>query len=255
MNESNALVVRQPLTPDTWSMIQAVAPVVHGSRVFGVSSPAQAAAIMLKGRELGLELMASFEFIQAVEGRVGLSPRGALAIIQSSPLCAGLKIEDIADANGKPQSCRVWMKRSNGFEFTVQWSMADAEAAGVVKKGSGWDKYPANMLRWRAVGFCADVVFPDVIGGMKRADELGADLTPSGDVIEGSWRAVESTPVQVAPPAPTPAPDPVAAALNDAVERFGAEAVMAANGGAIPETVDEIAAIVARLVNETDIEV
>jgi len=149
----------------------------------------------------------------------------------------------------------VWMKRTNGFEYTVEWSMAEAIAAGVGKPGSGWEKYPANMLRWRAVGFCADVVFPDVIGGMKRADELGADLTPSGDVIEGSWRAVESTPVQVAPPAPTPAPDPVAAALNDAVERFGAEAVMAANGGAIPETVDEIAAIVARLVNETDIEV
>ena len=255
MNENNALVVRQPLTPDAWTMIQAVAPVVHGSRVFGVSSPAQAAAIMLKGRELGLELMASFEFVQVVEGHVGLSPRGALAIIQSSPLCAGLRIEDIKDAQGRPQACRVWMKRSNGFEFVVEWSMADARAAGVVKAGSGWEKYPANMLRWRAVGFCADVVFPDIIGGMKRADELGADLTPNGDVIEGSWK--EMAPTAQPPPAPTapPSPDPVAAALSAAVERFGAEAVMTANSGAIPGTEAEVAAVVAALETETDIEI
>jgi hypothetical protein len=35
------------------------------------------------------------------------------------------------------------------------------------------------MLRWRAIGFCADVVFPLLIGGMKRADELGAGITPA----------------------------------------------------------------------------
>lgn len=254
MNENTSLVVRNTLTPQVWEMVAAIGPAMYKSRLFGVSSPEAAMAIMLKGHELGLGLTASFEFVQVVEGKPALSPRGALAIIQSSPLCAGLKIEDIRDAQGKPQACRVWMKRTNGFEYTVEWSMAEAVAAGVVKPGSGWEKYPANMLRWRAVGFCADVVFPDVIGGMKRADELGADLTASGDVIEGSWRPVDSAPVQPAQPTKA-APDPVATALNDATERFGAEAVLTANGGAIPTTVEEIAAIVAKLVAETDIEV
>lgn len=192
MTEQRELVLRQELTPTTWEMITSVAPAMHASGLFGVSTPAQAMAIMLKGYELGLSLSASFEFIHVVEGKPGLNPRGALALINGHPELAGLKIEDLSDADGHPSSCRVWMKRRNGFEYTVEFSIADAKRAGLVKDRSGWAKYPANMLRWRAVGFCADVVFPDVLGGMKRTDELGGDLTPEGDTIEGSWETVPS---------------------------------------------------------------
>jgi hypothetical protein len=200
-------------------------------------------SIMLKGHERGLGLTASFEFVQVVEGKPALSPRGALALIQSSPLLAGLKIDDLKDANGKPTGCHVWMKRTNGFEYEVTWTMAEAVAAGVVKAGSGWDHYPANMLRWRAVGFCADVVFPDVLGGMKRADELGANISADGDVIEGTWVTVAESNA----PAPTVATVTRKITLSDIVDKYGADAVMAANGGLIPGTDDEVAAIAAKL--------
>ena len=241
-NGNTALMVREPLTPQVWEMISAIGPAMHKSRLFGATSPEAAMAIMLKGHELGLGLTASFEFVQVVEGKPALSPRGALALIQSSPLLAGLKIDDLKDGNGKPTGCHVWMKRTNGFEYEVTWTMAEAVAAGVVKTGSGWDHYPANMLRWRAVGFCADVVFPDVLGGMKRADELGANISANGDVIEGTWVAVAESPV----PAPT-AIEPGKITLSDIVDRYGADAVMAANGGLIPGTDDEVAAIAAKL--------
>lgn len=237
----NAIVVRQQLSPSVWEMITSVAPALHQSRLFGVSSADQAKAIMLKGYELGLSLTASFEFIQVVMGKPTISPRGALALILSSPLCDGVKIEDQADAKGNPTGCRVWMKRGNGFEYTVTWTMADAEKAGVIKPDSGWSNYPANMLRWRAVGFCADVVFPDVIGGMKRADEFGADLTPDGDVIEGSWKQVS----EPTPAAPTATPEPAAPAvtLDELIAQYGAEAVLAANEGSIPGTAEDVAAV------------
>lgn len=250
MSDEKALTIRPQLTPSVWQMIERVAPAMHMARLFKTSSPEQAMAIMLKGYELGLGLTASFEFVQVVEGRPALSPRGMLALIQAHPECAGIKIEDIKDGQGKPQACRVTMKRRNGFEYTVEWNMADAERAGVIKPGSGWEKYPANMLRWRAIGFCADVVFGDVIGGLKRADELGADLTPDGDVIEGSWRV---------PPSQTPETEPAAEAaptieaptstvsLNDLVARYGAEAIMAANDGRIPGTDEELQTVAAAL--------
>ena len=237
MNGNTAIAIRPQLTPSVWQMITDIAPAMHQSRLFGITSPDQAKAIMLKGFELGLSLTASFEFIQVVQGKPAISPRGALAMIQNSPLCDGIKIEDLVGADGKPTGCRVWMKRSNGFEYTVTWTMDDAQKAGVVKPDSGWSSYPANMLRWRAVGFCADVVFPDVIGGMKRADEYGADLTPDGDVIEGSWRAVAepAQPPSAAASEPTSAPTPVATVtLDELVAKYGAEAVMQAAGGTIP---------------------
>jgi hypothetical protein len=241
--ESNALTIYRPLTPDTWTMIQQIAPAMHSARLFGVASPEQAMAIMLKGHELGLGLASSFEFIQVVEGKPTISPRGALAMIMQSPLCAGVKIEDIQDDNGDPVACRVWMKRTNGMEYTVTWTMADAQRAGIIKSKGAWETYPANMLRWRAVGYCADIVFPDLIGGLKRADEFGADLTIQGDVIEGSWRDAPA-PAKAAPvKSPAVIVEPAGVTLPDLVARFGAEKIMAANGGAIPGTDEEIAKV------------
>lgn len=220
-------LARYEVTPDTWKMIQAVTPTIYKARLFGVGSPEQAAAIMLKGHELGLSLTSSFEFIHIIENKPSISPRGALALIHQSGELEGLKIED----DGK--ACSVWMKRKNGVEFTATYSDDDAKKAGLVKDKSGWEKYPRQMRQWRAVGFCADVVFPDVIGGQKRSDEFGADLTPDGDVIEGSWSApVDNTPIQPSQPA-TPQPSNLLAEL---VHTHGAEAVMEANGGVIPTT-------------------
>jgi len=240
MPTNNELIVRPQLTPDTWQMISAVAPAMHQARLFGIANAEQGMAIMLKGYELGLGLTASFEFVQVIQGRPTLSPRGMLALIQQSPECAGLKVEDLTDDKGAPYGCRVTMRRRNGFEYTTTFTMDDARRAGLVKAGGGWESYPANMCRWRAIGFCADVVFPDLIGGMKRADELGAAISPDGDVIEGSWQEVQT--------APTPAPAaPAPVTLSDLVEHHGAEAVMAANDGAIPGTDEEVAAVAAKL--------
>jgi len=216
------------LTPDMWQMISAVAPTMHDARLFDTKGPEEAAAIMLKGYELGLSLSGSFEFVHVIQGKPALSPRGALALILQHPECAGVEIVDGDD------QCTVTMKRKNGFEYTISFSMDDAERAGLVKDGSGWEKYPSNMLRWRAVGYCADVVFPDVIGGMKRADEFGANVTPEGDVVEAEWiKEVEE-------------PEPAGTNLEYLVDTFGADEVLRVLGK-IPETQDEIDEVFATL--------
>jgi hypothetical protein len=210
-------------------MIEAISPAMHASRLFGVASKDQPAAIMLKGYVLGLSVTAAFEFIQVVQGKPTLSPRGALALLHQSGQLAGMKI---TEEDGK---CTVWMKRTSGFEYETTFTLEDAKKAGLVKDGGAWIMYQANMLRWRAVGFCADVVFPDVLGGMKRADEFGAMVNESGDVVEGQW-TVQETPStvveqQIVVPAVT---------LQELVEKYGAEAVMVACEGKIPATNEEV---------------
>lgn len=236
-DNGTALTIRHaPLTPSVWNMIQAIAPVIHKSRLFGAGSPEQAATIMLKGYELGLPLAASFEFIHVVQGKPTLSPRGALALIQRS---GELELIEIMDA---PGACTVHMKRTNGFDYSLTFSMEDAKRTGQVKSGSAWESYPANMLRWRCIGFVADVVFPDVIGGLRRADELGGLIDASGDFLEGEWTPV-ALPVEVAAPTPT-------ITLDALVTQYGADAVMAAAGGQIPATADELTAVAALLTSE-----
>lgn len=249
MERTLAVYRAQYPTLEEWAMIQATAPAFHAARWYGVSNPEQAIAIMIKGKELGLGLAASFEFIKVIQGKPGLIPMGALALIQNSPLIEGIKITDKVDAQGNPESCAVWMRRTNGFEYTATFSMTDAQRAQLVKPDSGWDKYPANMLRWRAIGFCADVVCPDVLGGLKRTDELGADLTPDGRVVESSWRDVQQ-PAANTTPAPTATAPTIAApavTLDSLLERFTAEQILVANEGKLPGTDDELQQVAAKL--------
>lgn len=239
MNEpTQALAVRQ-LTPSIWEMIQQVAPVMHTSHLFGTYSVEQATAIMLKGYELGLPLTASFELISVIQGKPALSPRGALAIILSSHDLASMKIDDSV-----PHQCTVTMARkSTNMEYTITYTLAQATAAGLVKPDSNWVKWEANMLRWRAVGFVEDVLFPDLLAGMKRADEFGAAVDDAGNVIEGDWTPGPAT----AQPAKPPTSVVTTANLEDLIAKYGAEAIMGACEGGIPGTDEEVAAVAAKL--------
>lgn len=220
-HEETAIVptaATRELTPGIWAMIEKMAPVMHKAHLFGVTSPDQAAAIMLKGYELGLSMTASFELVQVIQGRPALSPRGAMALLLSSNLAKELNVERIED-KGQFVGYRCTMTRNNGFSFTAKFTLTEAKQAGLVKPDSGWQKYPENMCMWRAIGFCADVVFPDVTAGMttlmKAPEMYGVALTEGGDVIDV---------------APMPVIDP----LQELVNQFGAQAVMDANNGAIP---------------------
>jgi len=259
MSENRALV---PVNKETWQVIQSVAPVAQASRMFKVTQE-QAAIVMLKGYELGLGIASAFEYIHVIEQKPSISPKGALALIHRSGKLAGLEIDDISD-NSKPTACKVTMKRKNGFEYSVTFTMDDAERAGVVKDKSGWSKYPANMLRWRAVGYCADVVFPDVVGGLYRPEELGADVDASGEPLE-EWEVIEDDTSEGAESnvAKEDAPDvegtpeshegaPQQATKETTLQTildagFSAEQIMVANEGRIPGTSEECAAVLAKL--------
>lgn len=247
--EAKALTVRQPLTLSTWQLIEAVAPAMHASRLFGVTSKEAAAAIMLKGFELGFGLGASFEFIQVIEGKPTLSPRGALAKVLDSGLLEDMKID------GNDTACTVWMKRKNGPEYTLSWTLEDARRADLLtdvgstrgdgtKRGKGgYEKYPANMLKWRAIGYVIDVLFSDVCGGIKRADEFGAEIDAGGDVIDA--------PYSVGSVASAPAANKTVT-LNDLLERTTPEHIMELNEGRIPATNEEVAKVVAALEQEKE---
>ncbi len=175
---TTALATRQQsMTIETWNLISALAPAAHASRLFGVASPEQAMMIMAKGHELGMPITAAFELIQVIQGRPTLSPRGALALVQASGL---LEEMDIKEATG---TCTVTMTRRGGISYALSWTLEDAKKAGIIKPDSAWQSYPANMLRWRCIGFVIDVLFSDVTGGLKRADEFGAAIDSDGAII------------------------------------------------------------------------
>lgn len=236
---TNAIVpVQTELTLGRWEVINQLAPAAHASRLFGVSSPAAAAMIMAKGAELGLPFTASFDLIHVIDGKPGLSPRGALAILHASPEIRRIEIAELYDDKNAYVGHTCTIERVNGFTYTARFTLADARQAGLEKSGSGWAKYPHNMCLWRAVGFAADVAAPDIIGGMKTADQYGAAVTAEGDVVTGQWADQEG--------AANDGPDetgPAAVAAQELVDEYGAAAVLSANGGTIPATLEEVDAV------------
>jgi len=240
-----------PVTPSDWTMIKEVAPVFVAARMFKVTED-QARIVMLKGHELGLGLEAAFEFIHVIDNKPSVSPKGALALIHQSGQLAGLKVEDMTDGNNKPVSCHVWMKRTNGFEYTAIFTIDDAKRASLIKPKGGWEKYPANMLRWRAIGYCADVVFPDVIGGLLRPGELGVEVDQFGEPI-GTWEPIVARAVVETPPEPQETPTSVAVkaqyvTIADLLNAgWDAEQIVAASEGKIPATSEDCQRVAEKL--------
>lgn len=242
------LAENRELSPTVWGLIKEMGPAMHASRLFGVASPEAAMAIMLKGYEMGLGFATSFELIQVVQGKPSLSPRGALALLHNSPKIEAIDIQRLVDDKGDFVGYSCTMRRTNGFEYTATWTMDDARRAGLVKPGSGWENYPENMCLWRAVGFAADVVAPDITAGMtglmKMPERYGVALSEQGDVIDAD-------PLQLAENAGATAADwnpKTSVSLQGLIDLVGLDRVMEANGGTLPTMPDEIEAVAMALI-------
>lgn len=173
---------RPGITPETLYLMQMLAPSFHQARWFGISSPEQAIVLMAKAADLGLPITAAFEYFDIIENKPALKPIGALALIHRSGRI-DIQIDDAA-----ADRCAVTMtRRDTGFRHTVTYTAEEAKAAGLIKQdkdGSAWRRFTKDMLRNRAVGRCARIVAPDVLGGLYLTAEIEQTLDADDAVVE-----------------------------------------------------------------------
>lgn len=169
-------LTRPGITPETLYLMQMLAPTFHLCRWFGVGSPEQAIVLMAKAADLGLPITSAFEYFDVIEGKPALKPIGALALIHRSGRI-DMQIDDTAS-----DRCAVTMtRRDTGFSHTVIYTTDDAKAAGLIKQdkdGSAWRRFTKDMLRNRAIGRCARIVAPDILGGLYLTAELETPVEP-----------------------------------------------------------------------------
>lgn len=218
------------LTPQVWTMIKdGIAPTLARAHMMSVD---KMASTLLKGYELGLSFTASLELVQVVQGKTSLSPRGALALMHTSPVIKTVKITRLASDKGAFVGFECTIERANGFSFTARWTMEQAAKAGLIKPGGGWESYPENMCQWRSVGFAADVAASDVTCGLvaflKMPEQFGLAIDDGGNVVDAASVTIIN---------------PLAAEIERLVNLYGAEAVMLVNGDSIPTTLEQCAVI------------
>lgn len=212
-------------------MIQEIATAARDSAALGGMKQQGHAIKLLTAWENGLPLTSAFATVHIINNIPTLSPKAIWAKIVAHRDFKAYNEERI-EKGGKFIGYRITLERNNGLKASRQFTLDDAKKAGLENKDN-WKMYEENMCYWRAMGFVQDVVFPDVTMGVVRADAVGAMVTMDGDVIEGSWSAVDNKPVQPVKPQPGDL-------LTELVHTHGAEAVMNANGGKIPSTLAEM---------------
>ena len=158
-------------TRDEMAMIKAIAATAGeaGSLLPQIGNRAmkaeEAAVIMLYGRELGVQPMASLSQIYVVKGRPQPSAQLYLGLMQARDPDAFCEILERTEK--RVRIALHYRGRRQVFEATME----DAELAGLTRGREGqptvnWKLYPKQMLTWTAVRTGARLMAPDALSAL-----------------------------------------------------------------------------------------
>ena len=140
-------------------------------------APDKIAAAVMMGMEIGLKPMQSLQNIAVINGRPTIWGDALPALL----LSAGHILDHEMVGEGNQMKAVATLTRGDtGKVFTREFSMHDAEKAGLLKKQGPWQQYPRRMLAMRARSWAARDGAADVLKGLHVSDER-KDLPPGPD--------------------------------------------------------------------------
>ena len=145
------------------------------------------------GEALGIPPIQAINDIHVIEGKPSASANLIGALVRK----AGHKLRVTGDDS--QATAQIIRADDPDFTFEVVWTKARAQQAGLMRKGGNWEKYPAAMLKARAITEAARTACPDALYGViYTPEELGAQVTE-----DGTPAAPASATSRPAPPRPT----------------------------------------------------
>lgn len=186
-----------------------------------------------QGRALGIAPIQAMNQINVIKGKPALSADLIAALVRR----AGHRLR----VEGDDTYAQATVIRADDPDYIpkpVRWDMERAKRAGLLGNPS-WQKYPAAMLRARAISEAARAWANDALYGfIYTPEELDNSWLPDSDPDTGEPVHNSPAPVTVQAPQPQPAPAPKPALLNQAqidgiqagMSELGLTAVKAAEG-------------------------
>jgi len=170
-----------------------------------VGKPAECAAAILAGQEMGMSPMASLRAIDVIEGKPGLTALGLRALVQSK----GHEIW--VHESTSTRAIVKGRRRGSDKVETSTWTLDRAKTFGLLGK-KNWREQPTSMLLARATAECARLIAADALLGMPYSTEELADGAdgpdePTAAEVKPARRSVRRAPT-AKPAAVQPAPDP-----------------------------------------------
>jgi hypothetical protein len=156
------------LEPQSMNQAVQLAGLLFKARLFGAyGTPEAVLSTVLSGRELGISAMASLRAFHIVEGRPTLAADALRALVIKSG-----KAKSFRCTERTPTAATFVTQREGDEPMELRYTIEEAQAAGLVKNGSGWTKNPADMLVARASSKLARLVYPDVVAGLYAPEEF-----------------------------------------------------------------------------------
>lgn len=149
---------------------------------------------MQMGLEVGLSPMQSIQNIAVINGRPSIWGDSMLA------LCQNHRDFESIDENQSTNEKGVCIVKRRGMEpQRREFTVADAQKAGLWGKTGPWQTAPTRMLKLRARAFALRDTFADALRGLQSAEEqrdvveTTATITKVTDEIQQPKRASEAT--------------------------------------------------------------
>jgi hypothetical protein len=148
-----------------YSEMEQMATAIAASGLFGMKDKNSVLALMAVAQAEGLHPATAARDFHIIQGRPALKADAMLARFQN----AGGKVDWKDYTDDKVTGV---FSHPNGGSLAVTWTIEQAQRIGLVKPGSGWQKFPRAMLRSRCISEGIRSVFPGSVTGFYSPDEV-----------------------------------------------------------------------------------
>ena len=191
--------------------MQQMAKAIADSRLFGLTDINQVLALGMVAQAEGHAFATAARDYHVISGRPALKADAMMARFQA----AGGKVNWEVYTDEKVTGI---FSHPNGGSLVVTWTLDQARSIGLVKPGSGWQKFPRAMLRSRCISEGIRSVYPGSVTGFYSPEEV-QDFEPVKTKDLGRF---DATPLNPFPELPENATELVL----EAVDRTGTIALM-----------------------------
>jgi hypothetical protein len=135
------------------------------SGFYGFKTKEQVMAVMLVAQAENKHPASVVQEYDIIQGKPALKSQAILARFQLSG--GSVQWDELT-----PKRVIGTFKHPQGGSLTVEWTIDMAKQAGIYREGSGWSKYPEDMLRARVISRAVRSIYPACILGHYATEEV-----------------------------------------------------------------------------------
>lgn len=162
-------------TQAEWNTLNTIAQTLKNGGVLpkGIDTVQKMVVVLQAGREIGLQPIEALNSLYFVNGKISMYGEAVpMQIIRAG--------HDLTWGECNSESATVTITRGdNGKSMTQTFTMQQARERGYTSNPI-YQKYPENMLKWRALGMVAKFLCPDALRGIGIKEEMEAEVVQQG---------------------------------------------------------------------------